>query len=938
MRRTFQIAAVLGAVLAAGCSPDRDCVPGTVRCGDACVVLAGDPANCGACGTVCSLGEVCSGGSCALSCAAPLTTCEIAGARTCIDTLHDPAHCGACGSACPDGELCSDGSCAATCSAPLVACEAAGAQRCVDTRHDPANCGGCGVACDMGEVCGPAGCAAACAEPLVTCQIAGGASCADVRTDPGNCGGCGMACAPGQACTEGGCIAVCSAPETACGTGHDAFCADLLSSRTSCGACGLACGGGATCVLGRCVAAACDGQVGLPGLPIAEAGARTVALSAGDMDADGDLDLAMASYDGHSVTIVLNDGNGRFVIGRTIPFVAFPERLAVGRLDGDARADLVVFERTTSPGSSGAIKVILDPSGAGTLAQTVSLPTDASLALADLDADGALDLVLGTAAGLTVRRGSGGGTFLAAEDYAQVAGNYAIVVADLDGDGDQDVATSAWHLSGVRVRWNDGTGGLSATSEVATGAFPISLAGGDVEGDGTDDLAIHASDGSTWVAHGPALALSHRVGEPGSGWDAKVLVADVDGDGRGEVFSGVYGARFLRWWRPGAGGGFTSGPLLPVGEGPDDLVAADVDGDGDRDLVVARGSGDGAAVVRNEGGWFAAAAPLGLRYDSELVLADLDGDHRLDLLGVTGSDRAPQWTLTAAFGHGDGTMGQVVEAGGVPYPSGVAAGDVDGDGTLDLAAVSEGSRTLSLALNRGGRAFAPAVATDLGGTPLFVALGDLDADGRADAVVGLAGSEVAVLHALPGGTLSAPVLVGAGLGPADGVIADLDRDGRADVALANSAGISILHGRGDLSFEPAVSLAAPCQYGASIAAADLDGDRFPDLVLGCNLGEAVVYLDAGVAATEPLVLPGHSPLGAYGVATADVDADGLVDVLVANGEGSIGFHRNLGGTFAGEMRFFGWWVARRLAVGDLDHDGRADAVTDDDIYLSRCVP
>jgi hypothetical protein len=169
------------------------CTGALVSCGDAgCVDTRFDPGNCGGCGVACAPGEVCSGGTCAATCTAPLIACE----GRCVDPLHDPSNCGTCGVACVDGEVCGPSGCGTSCPAPLMNCGDA----CFDTKNDPNNCGSCGTICKLGEICSDGKCSDTCSAPLKKC----GLSCVNLAYDPNNCGICGNKC-PGTPCLEGGC-------------------------------------------------------------------------------------------------------------------------------------------------------------------------------------------------------------------------------------------------------------------------------------------------------------------------------------------------------------------------------------------------------------------------------------------------------------------------------------------------------------------------------------------------------------------------------------------------------------------------------------------------------------------------------------------------------------------------------------------------------------
>ena len=103
--------------LALGCShPSVDCPKAFKTCGEICVDTATDVANCGACGTACAAGQVCSAGTCATTCQTGLTACG----GSCRDLQTDAANCGACGTACTPGLYCIAGACG--CPAELPEC------------------------------------------------------------------------------------------------------------------------------------------------------------------------------------------------------------------------------------------------------------------------------------------------------------------------------------------------------------------------------------------------------------------------------------------------------------------------------------------------------------------------------------------------------------------------------------------------------------------------------------------------------------------------------------------------------------------------------------------------------------------------------------------------------------------------------------------------
>ncbi len=160
MRTLSRLALTLTLALVAGCKDDLVCPVGEVECGDRCVSLLSDEANCGACGSACGALEACSAGSCV--CAPGVEVCGGA----CTDLARDADHCGACETACAAAAYCTTQddvtACADACPQGFTPCGRA----CVELATDRRNCGACGNACGAGESCRDGACRA---ELFVAC-------------------------------------------------------------------------------------------------------------------------------------------------------------------------------------------------------------------------------------------------------------------------------------------------------------------------------------------------------------------------------------------------------------------------------------------------------------------------------------------------------------------------------------------------------------------------------------------------------------------------------------------------------------------------------------------------------------------------------------------------------------------------------------------------
>ena len=339
---------------------------------------------------------------------------------------------------------------------------------------------------------------------------------------------------------------------------------------------------------------------------------------------------------------------------------------------------------------------------------------------------------------------------------------------------------------------------------------------------------------------------------------------------------------------------------LSAGPGAGVVALGDLDGDGRLDIVVANRATDRALVFLNQGRAFAAPVAVAAGNDpNDLALADVDGDGRLDL-AIANHDAA---YVTVLLGVGRGGFrpapGSPVRVDSRPHPHGIAAGDWDGDGRLDLAVDSFGVDSVELIMNAGGGRWRSGSLVKVGRHPYQrLRSADLDGSGRRDLfVANFRGASVSVLlqsdHGLvpatggPFATMPSPFAVAAG---------DVDGDHKLDIVCGHYSGqpsdagrdaVTWLRGDGRGGFaagkkvEPFAG-AAPTH----IAAGDLDGDGIDDVATANNLGGDVTLLRGGKEGPRMWKrLPvGDSP---GGLALGDIDGDGKKDVVASSESGLV---------------------------------------------------
>jgi hypothetical protein len=178
-----------------------------------------------------------------------------------------------------------------------------------------------------------------------------------------------------------------------------------------------------------------------------------------------------------------------------------------------------------------------------------------------------------------------------------------------------------------------------------------------------------------------------------------------------------------------------------------------------------------------------------------------------------------------------------------------------------------------------------------------VAVADVNGDGKPDLIVGNSNGTVGVLLGNGDGTFQPAVIYGSGgsgaIQSGSVVVADINGDGKPDMLVANaiSSVVGVLLGNGDGTFQPAVSYGSGGISADSVAVADVNGDGKPDLLVtnqcasdcgGATDGTVAVLLGNGDGTFQAAITFGSGGAFADSIAVSDVNADGKLDLLVAN--------------------------------------------------------
>jgi len=689
------------------------------------------------------------------------------------------------------------------------------------------------------------------------------------------------------------------------------------------------------------------------------------AVAIGDLDGDGKPDLVIANNGGSQLSIYKNistPGNIAFAARVDINTGTNPYGIAIGDMDGDGKADLVV----TTEGTSSALSVLLNTSSGGVMSfgapvNYATLNGSFIVAIGDLDGDGKPDLAAvdgGQPNSVLVLRNTGSPgslSFGTAQNFATGSYPVCITLSDVDGDGKPDMVTSDRFGNTVSVLRNTGSVGAIAfdgNKDYAVGVGPIYVAVGDLDGDGRPDIvAANSSDTAVTILQnlvGANVAPGIDSFVPASGVSGTVVkIRGVNFSGATAVaFGGVAAASFTIDSATGitavVGAGASGVVSVTNGYGTDTLGTFTFNGP----IITAFTPtvGVSGTVVRIIGVNFTGATAVSF---GGVAATSFTVDSATGITAVVGSGATGTVTVTTANG--------LATLAGFSYGPPVITSFAPASGPVMTAVTIQGN---NFANSAGGnivffgavRAVVTSatptqlqVTVPVGATyqPISVTAGGLTGYSSMPFTETFTNDSTTITTH----SFSAAGNFATGTYPSAVAPVDLDGDGKPDLVTVNSVAnsISILQNKshpGAVAFQGKTDLSTGNDPD-NVVTGDLDGDGKPDIVvLNFNQGNAStisVFGNTSSGGTISFATRVDYPTGngTTGIALADMNGDGKPDIIVASGNSgtfSIFPNTTLAAgaiSFGARVDYFALYHAQGVVAADLDQDGKPDLVISD---------
>ncbi len=430
-----------------------------------------------------------------------------------------------------------------------------------------------------------------------------------------------------------------------------------------------------------------DGNEEFTGRTITSSADGAMSVFAKDMDGDGDTDVLSASFYGNTVAWYENDGNESFAPHSIATSTEGARAVYADDVDDDGDVDMLSASTLASE-----LAWYENDGEQNFLVRDLSLggSPDGSDVAADVDGDGDIDVLAASVEGNMIWFENVAGEYSIPHIVTTSAsGANSLFVADMDGDGDADLISAS--AVDDRVLWheNDGDGNFTEHTIAGVAKDAVSVVAADIDGDGDTDVvaAFAVGDcGLAWYENdGSGGFDAHLIDGPAIGVNC-VVSADLDRDGDMDLLSTGAGNCWFAWHENDGEGHFTSHAIATPARTVYSLATADMDGDGDLD-VLSTSWNEGQIlwyeIDGNETFTSHTVAKSDTAIADSVFAADMDGDGDMDVLSAT-ARRVNDSVIAWYENDGSGSfIPHTIEIND-PFGWRVLAGDVDGDGDLDV--------------------------------------------------------------------------------------------------------------------------------------------------------------------------------------------------------------------------------------------------------------
>jgi hypothetical protein len=659
------------------------------------------------------------------------------------------------------------------------------------------------------------------------------------------------------------------------------------------------------------------------------------AIATADFNQDGILDLITGGGSNIAeIGIVFGNGTGGFTNYSSFITTYYPRDFTVGDLNNDGFLDIA--SAGTFFGSHALVFYL--GNGMGQFPSYGERPNsnlNISVASADLNADGRLDIVLsqfGTNTGQALVYMNQGSNSYIPTAYTVDEEPVGLVLADCNGDGHIDITTVNNENQNVSVLLNNGAGGYGSKVDYSVGVKTNRGAIGDINEDGVLDLVVNSAQ----VPGAKTLLGVRSIGEypntsvqtgaqttiqpttPPNGLSA--LTVSAPGNFKGILSvdqttgdmritnarpAGSYNLYFngldssgcllrdsleLTVSDPNCSNGlFTSTIDTSFNATTYSNAIADFNRDGFQDYLVGFQTvdpiidllgirfGNGAGGFLGNGFYNVSVGKKPL----DIAVADLNQDGHEDFVTADFSSNS----ISILLGNGFSATSSFIPVG--VNPSSLAIADINADGFVDIAVNSEANSTIHILESNGDGTFANADTITVTGTGTLtdIAFADFNKDGHVDlaAVKSTPDNFIFLFEGDGSGSFSAPVTLTGYLGNEISSlhVADLNLDGNLDLIAGNEKGtgssyLLVYLGQDSLSFAPVHQIAL-VQPG-DLEIGDFNGDGTPDLATLYN-DTITTYIGLGngqnfIVTSADSAAQNHTKL-----VSGDFNSDGVLDLF-----------------------------------------------------------